>query len=65
MSVTQENQVSKSPARLKRDESLEIQERRMSKALSADEARYADIAAEAWNGFNKRAGSFADEHSTL
>lgn len=65
MSVTQENQVSKSPARQKRDESLEIPERRMSKTLSADEARYADTAAEAWNGFNKRAGSFADVHSTL
>lgn len=28
-------------------------------------ARYADAATEAWNDFNERAGSFADEHSTL
>lgn len=28
-------------------------------------AHHADTAAEAWNAFNERAGSFADEHSTL
>ena len=25
----------------------------------------ADLAAQAWNAFNERSGSFADEHSTL
>jgi len=28
-------------------------------------ARHADTATEAWNAFNERAGSFADEYSTL
>lgn len=30
-----------------------------------EKARRAEVAAQAWNSFNERAGSFADEHSTL
>jgi antitoxin CcdA len=30
-----------------------------------EKARRAEIAAQAWNSFNERSGSFADEHSTL
>lgn len=30
-----------------------------------EKARYAEVAAQAWNVFNERSGSFADEHSTL
>ena len=30
-----------------------------------EKARNAEIAAQAWNAFNERSGSFADEHSTL
>jgi hypothetical protein len=28
-------------------------------------ARTAEVAAQAWNAFNERSGSFSDEHSTL
>ncbi len=30
-----------------------------------EKARSAEVAAQAWNSFNERFGSFADEHSTL
>jgi len=30
-----------------------------------EKARHAEVAAQAWNVFNERSGSFADEHSTL
>jgi antitoxin CcdA len=30
-----------------------------------EKARSAEVAAQAWNSFNERSGSFADEHSTL
>ncbi len=30
-----------------------------------EKARSAEVAAQAWNLFNERSGSFADEHSTL
>lgn len=30
-----------------------------------EKARRAEVAAQAWNSFNERSGSFADEHSTL
>ena len=30
-----------------------------------EKARLAEVAGQAWNAFNERAGSFADEHSTL
>jgi antitoxin CcdA len=30
-----------------------------------EKARHADVAAKAWNTFNERSDSFADEHSTL
>ena len=30
-----------------------------------EKARHAEIAARAWNVFNERSGSFADEYSTL
>lgn len=30
-----------------------------------EKARHAEVTAQAWNGFNERVGSFADEHSTL
>ena len=30
-----------------------------------EKAHHAEIAAKAWNTFNERSGSFADEHSTL
>ncbi len=30
-----------------------------------EKVRSAEVAAQAWNAFNERAGSFADEHSTL
>ena len=30
-----------------------------------EKARSAEVAAQVWNSFNKRTGSFADEHSTL
>ncbi|OGS94129.1 MAG: plasmid maintenance protein CcdB [Gallionellales bacterium RIFCSPLOWO2_02_FULL_57_47] len=30
-----------------------------------EKAHHADVAAKAWNTFNERSGSFADEHSTL
>jgi antitoxin CcdA len=30
-----------------------------------EKARSAEVAAQAWNSFNERPGSFADEHSTL
>ncbi len=30
-----------------------------------EKLRTAEIAAKAWNAFNERSGSFADEHSTL
>lgn len=30
-----------------------------------EKVHHAKVAAEAWNTFNERSGSFADEHSTL
>jgi antitoxin CcdA len=30
-----------------------------------EKARSSEVAAQAWNAFNERSGSFADEHSTL
>ena len=30
-----------------------------------EKSRSAEVAAQAWNSFNERSGSFADEHSTL
>ena len=30
-----------------------------------EKAHHAEVAAQAWNTFNKRSGSFADEHTTL
>ena len=30
-----------------------------------EKARLAEVTAQAWNTFNERSGSFADEHSTL
>mgnify|MGYP003561836892 FL=1 len=30
-----------------------------------EKAHHAKVAAQAWNTFNERSGSFADEHSTL
>lgn len=34
-------------------------------SVRQEKARHAEVAAQAWNGFNERSGSFADEHSTL
>lgn len=30
-----------------------------------EKAQHAEVAAQTWNTFNERSGSFADEHSTL
>lgn len=30
-----------------------------------EKARHAEAVTQAWNGYNERSGSFADEHSTL
>ena len=34
-------------------------------SVRQEKARTAEFAAQAWNAFNERSGSFADEHSTL
>ena len=34
-------------------------------SVHQEKARTAEIAAQAWNTFNERSSSFADEHSTL
>lgn len=34
-------------------------------SVRQEKARRAEVAAQAWNSFNERSGSFADEHSTL
>ena len=34
-------------------------------SVRQEKARTAEIAAQAWNAFNERTGSFSDEHSTL
>jgi antitoxin CcdA len=34
-------------------------------SVRQEKARTAEVAAQAWNAFNERSGSFADEHSTL
>ena len=34
-------------------------------SVRQEKARTAEAAAQAWNAFNERAGSFADDHSTL
>ena len=34
-------------------------------SVRQEKARTAEIAAQAWNAFNERSGSFSDEHSTL
>ena len=34
-------------------------------SVRQEKARAAEVAAQAWNSFNERAGSFADEHSIL
>ena len=34
-------------------------------SVRQEKARAAEVAAQAWNAFNERSGSFADEHSTL
>ena len=34
-------------------------------SVRQEKARAAEVAAQAWNAFNERSGSFADEYSTL
>jgi len=34
-------------------------------SVRQEKARTAEVVAQAWNAFNERSGSFADEHSTL
>ena len=34
-------------------------------SVRQEKALTAEVAAQAWNAFNERSGSFADEHSTL
>lgn len=34
-------------------------------SVRQEKARTAEVAAQTWNAFNERSGSFADEHSTL
>lgn len=34
-------------------------------SVRQEKARSAEVAAQTWNSFNERSGSFADEHSTL
>lgn len=34
-------------------------------SVRQEKARTAEVAAQAWNAFNERSGSFSDEHSTL
>ncbi|MBK9160077.1 MAG: type II toxin-antitoxin system CcdA family antitoxin [Nitrosomonadales bacterium] len=34
-------------------------------SVRQEKVHHAKVAAEAWNTFNERSGSFADEHSTL
>ncbi|BCB26016.1 hypothetical protein SKTS_09020 [Sulfurimicrobium lacus] len=64
MKLIQTNQARKHPAKLKLDESLATQAKVMANDLSTSEASCA-AATEAWDDFNERTGSFADEHSTL
>ncbi len=48
----------------KRDIKLTLNEEPVSQAKDMT-SNFSDMASQAWNGFNKQSGSFADEHSTL
>jgi len=81
MKSMQSNQARKRPVNLTLSEELVTQAKGMTSNLSGvveladyvmkqnsarqEKLRNAEIAANAWNAFNDRSGSFADEYSTL